>query len=201
MAQEFVNSKIHPGKVVVFIKPTCPYCQKTQAILKQLPFKQGLLEFVDITATNNTNEIQDYLQQITGARTVPRVFIAEWRADDPPETDRSTTVMEERQTPCDSSCPATLMPMPDLHYKEYQYLSNGCRVKLILTAINADESGVVFPGHSEVDVKSQQLKWDDCVAMLRGMTMPLPTEHSPGTAVLWHGPRHGCMAAHLFKRE
>lgn len=75
MAQEFVNSKIQPGKVVVFIKPTCPYCRKTQEILSQLPFKEGLLEFVDITATSYTNEIQDYLQQLTGARTVPRVFI------------------------------------------------------------------------------------------------------------------------------
>lgn len=75
MAQAFVNSKIQPGKVVVFIKPTCPYCRKTQEILSQLPFKEGLLEFVDITATSNTNEIQDYLQQLTGARTVPRVFI------------------------------------------------------------------------------------------------------------------------------
>ncbi|EAW96056.1 GLRX isoform 5 [Pan troglodytes] len=75
MAQEFVNCKIQPGKVVVFIKPTCPYCRRAQEILSQLPIKQGLLEFVDITATNHTNEIQDYLQQLTGARTVPRVFI------------------------------------------------------------------------------------------------------------------------------
>lgn len=70
MAQEFVNSKIQSGKVVVFIKPTCPYCRKTQEILSQLPFKQGRLEFVDITATHNTDAIQDYLQQLTGARTV-----------------------------------------------------------------------------------------------------------------------------------
>ena len=70
MAQAFVNSKIQPGKVVVFIKPTCPYCRKTQELLSQLPFKQGLLEFVDITAAGNTSEIQDYLQQLTGARTV-----------------------------------------------------------------------------------------------------------------------------------
>ncbi|XP_047634274.1 glutaredoxin-1 [Phacochoerus africanus] len=75
MAQAFVNSKIQPGKVVVFIKPTCPFCRKTQELLSQLPFKEGLLEFVDITATSDTNEIQDYLQQLTGARTVPRVFI------------------------------------------------------------------------------------------------------------------------------
>ncbi|XP_054434592.1 glutaredoxin-1 [Pteronotus mesoamericanus] len=75
MAQEFVNSKIHPGKVVVFIKPTCPYCRRTQELLSQFTFKQGALEFVDITATCDTDEIQDYLQQLTGARTVPRVFI------------------------------------------------------------------------------------------------------------------------------
>ncbi|XP_044792506.1 glutaredoxin-1-like [Bubalus bubalis] len=77
MAQAFVNSKIQPGKVVMFIKPTCPYCRKTQELLSQLPFKQGLLEFVAITAASNTSEIQDYLQQLTGARMVPRVFIGQ----------------------------------------------------------------------------------------------------------------------------
>ena len=70
MAQAFVNSKIQPGKVADIIKSTCPYCRKTQELLSQLPFKQGLLEFVDITATSNTSEIQDYLEQLTGARTV-----------------------------------------------------------------------------------------------------------------------------------
>ena len=75
MAQAFMNSKIQSGKLVVFIMPTCPYC-RTQELLSQLPFKQGLLEFVDITANGDTNEIQDYLQQLTGARTVPRVFIS-----------------------------------------------------------------------------------------------------------------------------
>uniref|UniRef100_A0A8D2DBP2 Glutaredoxin domain-containing protein n=1 Tax=Sciurus vulgaris TaxID=55149 RepID=A0A8D2DBP2_SCIVU len=49
--------------------------RKTQEILSQVPFKQGLLEFVDITATSDTNEIQDYLQQLTGTRTIPWVFI------------------------------------------------------------------------------------------------------------------------------
>ncbi|XP_044787557.2 glutaredoxin-1-like [Bubalus bubalis] len=82
MAQAFMNSKIQSGKVVVFIKPTCPYCRRTQELLSQLPFKQGLLEFVRIQilyligAIGDTTEIQDYLQQLTGARTVPRVFIS-----------------------------------------------------------------------------------------------------------------------------
>lgn len=74
MAQAFVNSKIQPGKVVVFIKPTCPYSRRAQELLSHLPFKQGLLEFVDITARSDTNEIQDYLQQLTGARTVSLGF-------------------------------------------------------------------------------------------------------------------------------
>lgn len=74
MAQEFVNSKIQPGKVVVFIKPTCPYCRQTQEILSQFPFKEGILEFVDITATDDTEKIQDYLKQLTGARTVSLGF-------------------------------------------------------------------------------------------------------------------------------
>ncbi|KAL4676121.1 hypothetical protein H8959_010266 [Pygathrix nigripes] len=56
VAQEFVNCKIQPGKVVVFNNPT---------------FLQPLLVAVDITATNHTNKIQDYLKQLTGARTVP----------------------------------------------------------------------------------------------------------------------------------
>ena len=75
MSQAFVNSKIQSGRLVVFIKPTYPYCRRTQEPLSQLAFKQGLLECVDITANGNTTEIQDYLQQLTGARTVPRVFI------------------------------------------------------------------------------------------------------------------------------
>nr|XP_035940345.1 glutaredoxin-1 isoform X1 [Halichoerus grypus] len=70
MAQEFVNSKIQPRKVVVFIKPACPYCRRTQELLSELPFKQGALEFVDITATSDTSKIQDYLATLTGARTL-----------------------------------------------------------------------------------------------------------------------------------
>lgn len=62
MAQAFVNSKTPSGKVVVFIKPTFHYCRKTQEILSQLPFREGFLEFVDITATSNSSEMQDYLQ-------------------------------------------------------------------------------------------------------------------------------------------
>lgn len=74
MAQEFVDSNIQPGKVVVFIKPTCPYCRQTQDLLSQFSFKPGALKFVDITAAGDTEKIQEYLQQLTGARTVSLGF-------------------------------------------------------------------------------------------------------------------------------
>lgn len=77
MAQAFVDSKIQPGKVVVFIKPTCPFCKRAQEILSQLPFKQGFLEFVDITTANDMDGIQDYFQRLTGARTVSVALCSE----------------------------------------------------------------------------------------------------------------------------
>lgn len=94
----------------LFIKPTFQYWRNIQEILNQLSFKHGLLGFVDITATNNTNSIQDYLQHLTGVGLVPWVFIGnqrlhkqtqwpnlpatEWEADDVAEADWSSAVMK-----------------------------------------------------------------------------------------------------------
>lgn len=74
---EFVTAKIKGDKVVVFSKPTCPYCQMAVQTLKQYSFKEGCLDIVDISSLSNMSHIQDYLHQLTGARTVPRVFIGE----------------------------------------------------------------------------------------------------------------------------
>ncbi|XP_067425075.1 glutaredoxin-1 [Emydura macquarii macquarii] len=76
MSREFVKSKIRSDKVAVFIKPTCPYCQSAVSLLNKYSFKKGHLEFIDIT-TQDMGSIQDYFQQTTGARTVPRVYIGE----------------------------------------------------------------------------------------------------------------------------
>uniref|UniRef100_A0A7N4PQ40 Glutaredoxin domain-containing protein n=1 Tax=Sarcophilus harrisii TaxID=9305 RepID=A0A7N4PQ40_SARHA len=67
--------KIKADKMMVFIKPTCSYCRKTVELLKQLPIKQESLAFVNITAHCDTNVIQDYLQQLTGVRTVLRSLL------------------------------------------------------------------------------------------------------------------------------
>ncbi|XP_051932717.1 glutaredoxin-1 [Hippocampus zosterae] len=77
MAQQFVQAKIKGDKVVLFIKPTCSYCITAREVLLKYKFKPGHLEFVDISGRQDMNSMQDYFLELTGARTVPRVFIGE----------------------------------------------------------------------------------------------------------------------------
>ncbi|XP_051536353.1 glutaredoxin-1-like isoform X2 [Myxocyprinus asiaticus] len=77
MAEQFVKAQIKGDKVVVFLKPTCSYCVLAKDVLSKYKFKGGRLDFIDISGRSDMGSIQDYLLQITGARTVPRVFIGE----------------------------------------------------------------------------------------------------------------------------
>lgn len=74
MAQNFVQAQIKGDKVVVFLKPTCPYCVLAKEVLSKYSFKPGHLEFIDISGRDNMDDIQKYLQQITGARTVSHLL-------------------------------------------------------------------------------------------------------------------------------
>lgn len=75
MAQQFVQTKITGGKVVVFIKPKCPYCVMAQRVFSEYTFKPGHLECVDISGHRDMDKIQDYLMELTGARTVNAAFV------------------------------------------------------------------------------------------------------------------------------
>ncbi|XP_061117240.1 glutaredoxin-1-like [Conger conger] len=77
MAEEFVSAKVKGDRVVLFLKPSCPYCVMAQEVLSKYSFKAGHLELVDISGREDVSEIQDYFLNTTGARTVPRVFIGE----------------------------------------------------------------------------------------------------------------------------
>lgn len=70
MAQEFVKAQIKGDKVVVFLKPSCPYCVMAKDVLSKYKLKNGHLDLIDISGRSDMGSIQDYLQQITGARTV-----------------------------------------------------------------------------------------------------------------------------------
>lgn len=70
MAQKFVQAKIKGDKVVLFIKPTCPYCVLAQDVLSKYKFKPGHLEHIDISGHSDMDSMQDYFLELTGARTV-----------------------------------------------------------------------------------------------------------------------------------
>eukprot|EP00879_Flechtneria_rotunda_P001578 GHRR01001737.1.p2 GENE.GHRR01001737.1~~GHRR01001737.1.p2 ORF type:complete len:120 (+),score=43.09 GHRR01001737.1:213-572(+) len=80
-AKQFVKDKITTHKVVVFSKTYCPFCVKAKKSLGKF-LKPEQMEVIELdTFPSNPAEgltiiqIQDALGQLTGARSVPRVFI------------------------------------------------------------------------------------------------------------------------------
>mmetsp|Transcript_62690 Transcript_62690/g.117274 ORF Transcript_62690/g.117274 Transcript_62690/m.117274 type:complete len:318 (+) Transcript_62690:28-981(+) len=60
--------------VMVFSKSWCPFCTKAKEAMKQQGIRFGVCE-LDTLGPEVEAEVQDILAGITGARTVPRVFI------------------------------------------------------------------------------------------------------------------------------
>ena len=74
LARWALSTAVSTLQVVVFSKTYCPYCtQAKQALDAELG--RGKYKVIEIENRSDTAEIQQYLQKITGARTVPRVFI------------------------------------------------------------------------------------------------------------------------------
>ncbi|PHJ18677.1 glutaredoxin [Cystoisospora suis] len=69
---EWVKTRIQRETVVVFTKSYCPYCQEALEILYSAGVKH--VGVIEIDKLENTEQIQDALEKLTGARTVPRVF-------------------------------------------------------------------------------------------------------------------------------
>lgn len=64
---QWVEEKIHEQQVVVFSKTTCPYCSEAKKILDKTSANYKSHE---INRMDNCSQIQDALQDKTGARTV-----------------------------------------------------------------------------------------------------------------------------------
>eukprot|EP00195_Chlamydomonas_chlamydogama_P013002 CAMPEP_0202901172 /NCGR_PEP_ID=MMETSP1392-20130828/13764_1 /ASSEMBLY_ACC=CAM_ASM_000868 /TAXON_ID=225041 /ORGANISM="Chlamydomonas chlamydogama, Strain SAG 11-48b" /LENGTH=138 /DNA_ID=CAMNT_0049587689 /DNA_START=47 /DNA_END=463 /DNA_ORIENTATION=+ len=73
-AKQLVDETLKQHKVVVFSKSYCPYCAKAKSALGGL-LRSDQFYAIEIENRADCGEIQDYLQSLTGARSVPRVFI------------------------------------------------------------------------------------------------------------------------------
>ncbi|KAH8267912.1 hypothetical protein KR026_010798 [Drosophila bipectinata] len=69
---KFVENTIASHKVVIFSKTYCPYCTMAKEPFRKLNVDATIIE---LDGNPDGNEIQSVLGELTGARTVPRVFI------------------------------------------------------------------------------------------------------------------------------
>jgi len=71
-AQQFVDEQIAAHKVMMFSKTYCPFCTKAK---KALTSAGVTFEVIELEHRKDMDAIQDVLKRMTGARSVPRVFI------------------------------------------------------------------------------------------------------------------------------
>ncbi|CAG5094411.1 Oidioi.mRNA.OKI2018_I69.XSR.g13533.t1.cds [Oikopleura dioica] len=72
MVKDIVDQAIAANKVMVFSKTYCPFCTKAKDALKSVG---ASFEVMEIENRSDMDAIQDYLKELTGARSVPRVFV------------------------------------------------------------------------------------------------------------------------------
>ncbi|KIW96420.1 glutaredoxin [Cladophialophora bantiana CBS 173.52] len=71
-AKQKAQQIIDENAVVVFSKSYCPYCRASKTLLNELKAKYYLLELDEV---DDGAAIQDALEEITGQRSVPNIFI------------------------------------------------------------------------------------------------------------------------------
>jgi len=68
-----IKLKVSENKVVVYSKTYCPFCKKAKSALGETGLKDYVL--FELDTMDDGDAYQDALKEITGARSVPRVFI------------------------------------------------------------------------------------------------------------------------------
>jgi glutaredoxin 3 len=73
VSQPEITSLIENNKVVVFSKSTCPFCSSTKRLFERMAIVNVVVIELDLLPEGR--EIQSLLQEMTGQRTVPNVFV------------------------------------------------------------------------------------------------------------------------------
>ncbi|RZC33980.1 Glutaredoxin domain containing protein [Asbolus verrucosus] len=71
-AAKFVKNLIEKEKVLIFSKSYCPYCKIVKDVFDEIGQK---FTAVELDQRNDGEEILTFLGHMTGANTVPRVFV------------------------------------------------------------------------------------------------------------------------------
>jgi len=73
--QAEIDQLIKQYPVFVISKSYCPFCHMAKDALKSYAIPSDKIKIMEIENHKDCGEIQDYMSQLTGGRTVPRVFI------------------------------------------------------------------------------------------------------------------------------
>ncbi|GFR59532.1 glutaredoxin 2 [Elysia marginata] len=68
----YVQDMVNHNRVVVFSKTHCPHCTDSKSLLSDMGVEYKAVELDQIY---NGGQVQNVLERITDARTVPRIFI------------------------------------------------------------------------------------------------------------------------------
>ncbi|XP_034035334.1 glutaredoxin 2 isoform X2 [Thalassophryne amazonica] len=69
---QYVQEVVSQNCVVIFSKSTCPYCKMAKNVFNEIG---ATYKVIELDEHNDGRRLQEALAQMTGARTVPRVFI------------------------------------------------------------------------------------------------------------------------------
>ncbi|XP_036970864.1 glutaredoxin 2 isoform X1 [Acanthopagrus latus] len=69
---QYVQEMVAQNCVVIFSKTTCPYCRMAKNVFNEIG---ATYKVVELDEHNDGRRVQEALAQMTGARTVPRVFV------------------------------------------------------------------------------------------------------------------------------
>jgi len=72
--KKFVDDCIAENKVIIFSKTWCPYCKRVKALFST-NFPDIKPVVVELDERDDGNPIQEYLNEKTGQRSVPNVFV------------------------------------------------------------------------------------------------------------------------------
>ena len=70
-----IDNLLKEKKVVVISKSYCPFCRKAKQVLAKYNIPKECIEILEIESDSDCEEIQQYMQALTGGRSVPRVFV------------------------------------------------------------------------------------------------------------------------------
>ncbi|KAJ6459407.1 thioredoxin-like protein [Mycena vulgaris] len=72
--KQLVETAINENKIMIFSKSTCPYCRRAKALFAaQFPDETPIV--FELNEREDGADIQNYLANKTGQRTVPNIFV------------------------------------------------------------------------------------------------------------------------------